>query len=64
MLKWLAVIILTVSVFVIGLFTHSFWWFILSGIIFFGGTFIFDALECGTENEFLECVVQFIERHT
>lgn len=64
MMKWIAVIVLTVVLFTIGLFTHSFWWFLLSGIIFLGGTLVFDALENGTENEFLDVVVKWIEKYS
>ena len=64
MMKWIAVIVLTVVLFTIGLFTHSFWWFLLSGIIFLGGTLVFDALENGTEIEFLDVVVKWIEKYS
>lgn len=62
-MKWVAIIVLTVVLFTIGLFTHSFWWFLLSGIVFLGATLIFDAFENGgSEIQFLDELVRIVEK--
>ena len=62
-MKWFLLLLITITVFSVGLFTHSVLWFILSGLLFFSGLFIFDALENGgSDNEFLDAFVKMLEK--
>lgn len=62
-MKWFFLLLLTVAIFTVGLFTHSIFWMLFAGLVFFLGLFIFDALEKGgSENEFLNEIVKMIEK--
>lgn len=62
-MKWFFLIVVTVICYVVGLVSHSILWFLLAGILFFSGLFIFDALENGgSQDEFLDAITRMLEK--
>lgn len=58
---WLFLGVVVAVIVILAVALHSAALFLLAGVMFFGGLFIYDAMEAGTDNEFLRAIVKWLE---
>ena len=61
-MKYIIFSILFIALIVLGLLTHSIWFWILDAVLFGGGFMLSDAVTYGSDNEFVESIARFLRR--